>query len=101
MSRPNPIAELKQIAGMNELELRKIFMQVFGMGIYDYYQHLRMKEAARLLREESLSVSEAGYQVGFDNLGHFTRVFEKHIGKKPKKYLQSFGVKNTLGKSKY
>jgi AraC-like DNA-binding protein len=88
LSRSSSITELKQIAGMNELKLRKIFAQVFGMGIYDYYQHLRMKEAARLLREENLSVSEAGYQMGFENLGHFTRVFEKHIGKKPKKYIQ-------------
>lgn len=90
LSQPCTIAELKQIAGMNELKLRKIFTQVFGMGIYHYYQNLRMKEAARLLREDDLSVSEAGYQMGFENLGHFTKVFEKHIGKKPKKYLQSF-----------
>lgn len=92
LSRPSSITALKQIAGMNELKLRRLFTQVFGMGIYDYYQHLRMKEAARLLREENLSVSEAGYQMGFENLGHFTKVFEKHIGKKPKKYAQSFNT---------
>ncbi|WP_345992654.1 AraC family transcriptional regulator [Chryseobacterium sp. Chry.R1] len=86
LSRPTSIAELKQMAGMNELKLRRIFKQVFGMGIYDYYQHLRMKEAARLLRDEKLSVSETGYQMGFENLSHFSRVFEKHMGKKPKKY---------------
>ncbi|GAB2687766.1 AraC family transcriptional regulator [Mucilaginibacter koreensis] len=89
LNKPSTIIELKQIAGMNELKLRKIFTQVFGMGIYDYYQHLRMKEAARLMREERLTVSEAGYAMGFENLGHFTKVFEKHIGKKPKKYVQS------------
>lgn len=86
LSRPSSITELKQIAGMNELKMRKLFAQVFGKGIYDYYQHLRMKEAARLLRDEKLPVSEAGYQMGFENLSHFSRVFEKHIGKKPKKY---------------
>lgn len=89
LSNSSSITELKQIAGMNEFKLRRIFKQVFGMGIYDYYQHLRMKEAARLLREDKLSVSETGYQMGFENLGHFTRVFEKHIGSKPKKYMQS------------
>ncbi|WP_345952673.1 AraC family transcriptional regulator [Mucilaginibacter sp. PAMB04168] len=89
LSEPKSIDILKQIAGMNELKLRKIFTQVFGMGIYDYYQHLRMKEAARLMREERFSVSEAGYEMGFENLGHFTKVFEKHMGKKPKKYIQS------------
>lgn len=86
IDKPSSIAELKRIAGMNEHKLRNLFMQVFGMGIYDYYQHLRMKEAARLIRDEKLSVSAAGYQVGFENLSHFSRVFEKHIGKKPKKY---------------
>lgn len=86
LHKPSTIAALKQVAGMNELKMRRIFIQVFGMGIYDYYQHMRMKEAARLLQDEKLSVSEAGYQMGFENLGHFTRVFEKHMGKKPKKY---------------
>ncbi|MDJ1481573.1 AraC family transcriptional regulator [Cytophagaceae bacterium YF14B1] len=95
LSQSSSIEELKQIAGMNELKLRRIFTQVFGMGIYDYYQHLRMKEAARLLREENVSVSEAGFQMGFENLGHFTKVFEKHIGMKPKKYVQSFKGTNT------
>ncbi len=86
LQKSTPIAELKQIAGMNELKMRKLFTQIFGMGIYDYFQHYRMKEAARLMREKKLSVSEAGYQVGFENLSHFSRVFEKHIGKKPKRY---------------
>lgn len=86
LSKPSTITDLTKIAGMNELKMRKIFTQVFGMGIYDYYQHLRMKEAARLLRDEKLSVSGVGYQMGFENLSHFSRVFEKHIGKKPKKY---------------
>lgn len=90
LSKPSTIAELIKIAGMNELKMRRIFKQVFGKGIYDYYQHIRMKEAARLLREEKLSVSQVGYQMGFENLSHFTRVFEKHIGNKPKRYSSEF-----------
>lgn len=90
LTKPTAIAELKRIAGMNELKMRKMFIQVFGLGIYDYFQHLRMKEAARLLRDEKLSVSETGYQMGFENLSHFTKMFEKNIGKKPKKYAAEF-----------
>ncbi|PYF77437.1 helix-turn-helix domain-containing protein [Pedobacter nutrimenti] len=86
LSAPVPISELKQIAAMNELKMRHIFIQVFGMGIYDYYQYWRIKEAARLLREQRLSVSQAGYELGFTNLSHFSRVFERHMGMKPKKY---------------
>jgi AraC-like DNA-binding protein len=45
-----------------------------------------MKEAARLLKEEKLSVSDVGYQLGFTNLSHFSRIFAAHIGMKPKQY---------------
>lgn len=101
LCQPRSIAELKQIAGMNELKLRKIFTQVFGMGIYEYYQHVRMKEAARLLREERVSVSEAGYQMGFENLGHFTKMFERHIGKKPKQYSNQVKSGRANAESRY
>lgn len=80
--------ELVQLSGMNVIKLRKLFTQVFGKGMYPYYQHLRMKEAARLLREEHLSVSEAGYQLGFSNLSYFGRLFERHFGCKPKKWIR-------------
>lgn len=86
LDTPTPIAELKEIAGMNELKMRKIFTQVFGRGIFAYFQYFRMKEAARLLREEKLSVSETGYQMGFENLSHFSREFKRYIGKLPKQY---------------
>lgn len=87
-SLDNPLQqnELTSISGMNALKLRKLFTQVFGKGIYEYYQHLRMQEAARLIQQEHLSVSEAGYQLGFSNLSYFGRLFEIHFGMKPKKW---------------
>ncbi|MGY4386593.1 AraC-like DNA-binding protein [Pedobacter sp. UYP24] len=36
--------------------------------------------------EKRLSVSDVGYRLGFTNLSHFTKVFENHIGMKPKQY---------------
>lgn len=80
------IEELAQFAGVSETKLKKIFKQVFGKTIFQYFQNFRMQEAARLLSEERLSVSEVGYQLGFSNLGHFTKVFEDVIGVKPKRY---------------
>lgn len=80
------IASLAKEAGMSEPKMRKLFRQTFGKGVFEYYQFMRMQEAARLLKEKHLSVSEVGYQLGFTNLSHFSRVFEQHIGLKPKKY---------------
>ena len=82
------IAKLSQFSGVSETKLKRLFHQVFGKSIFQYFQNFRMQEAARLLREERLSVSEVGYQLGFSNLGHFTKVFEAVIGVKPKKYSQ-------------
>jgi AraC-like DNA-binding protein len=77
---------LAKEAGMSEPKLRKLFKQTFGKGVFEYYQYMRIQEAARLLKEKYLSVSEVGYQLGFTNLSHFSRVFEQQIGLKPKKY---------------
>jgi AraC-like DNA-binding protein len=80
------IPQLASVVGMSESKLRRLFRQVFGLSLYDYYQTVRMHEAARLLRETNLSVSETGYRLGFENLSHFARVFEQHLGQKPKQY---------------
>lgn len=83
-----PVGELVKLSGMNEFKLRRLFTQVFGKGLYAYFQYLRMQEAARLLKEDRLSVSETGYRLGFTNLSHFGRLFEEQMGVKPKKWTK-------------
>jgi AraC-like DNA-binding protein len=80
------IKDLAVYANMSPSKLKRLFKQIFGKPVFHYYQEFRIKEAARLLKEEKLSVSEAGYQMGFSNLSHFSREFEKYMGAKPKKY---------------
>ncbi|KAA8482422.1 AraC-like DNA-binding protein [Arcticibacter tournemirensis] len=86
MEEAPSVAELTEFSGMSETKLKRLFNQVFGRSIFQYFQNFRMQEAARLLKEERLSVSEVGYQLGFSNLGHFAKVFEEVIGVKPKQY---------------
>jgi len=86
---PPIIQDLAVYAHMSPTKLKRLFKQIFGNSIFSYYQEFRMKEAARLLKEEKVSVSDVGYKLGFTNLSHFTRVFEQHIGMKPKQYSRS------------
>jgi AraC-like DNA-binding protein len=86
LSEPPNIATLAREARMSEPKLRKLFKQTFGKGVFEYYQTARMQEAAKLLKEHRITVSEVGYRLGFSNLSHFSRVFEQHTGIKPKKY---------------
>ena len=81
--------ELAVCASMSPSKLKRLFKQIFGNSIFSYYQEFRMKEAALLLKEEKLSVSDVGYKLGFTNLSHFSRVFKEHIGMKPKQYSRS------------
>lgn len=85
--------DLPKLAGqasMSQSKLKQQFSQIFGKSIYNYFQAERMDEAAFLLNH--FTVSETGYKVGFTNLSHFTRLFEKHHGIKPKKYKDSLKI---------
>lgn len=80
------LPELARFSGMSESKLKRLFKQIFGLSVYTYYQTFRINEAAYLIKEQKLSVSEAGLRLGFTNLSHFSRIFEKQMGHKPKKY---------------
>jgi AraC-like DNA-binding protein len=83
---PPVIKELADFGNMSPTKLKRLFKQIFGNSIFNYYQNFRMKKAAFLLNEEQMSVSEVGYKVGFTNLSHFSKVFNEHIGLKPKQF---------------
>jgi AraC-like DNA-binding protein len=86
LSTPPVLSELAIIASMSETKLKQLFKQTFGDTIYNYYQKARMEEAAFLLKQAKHSVSEVGYELGFSNLSHFSRLFEKQYGITPKKF---------------
>lgn len=86
LDKPPLLSALASDAAVSTSKLKILFKQVFGKPIYNYYQQFRMQEAARLLKEKGLGVAEVGYQLGFTNMSHFGRLFEQHIGVKPKKY---------------
>ncbi|GAB3949782.1 AraC family transcriptional regulator [Spirosoma harenae] len=89
LSVPPILRELAQVAAMSETKLKQLFKQTFGTTIYNYYQQARMEEAAFLLKQGKHSVGEVGYELGFSNLSHFSRLFEKHYGLNPKRYSYS------------
>jgi AraC-like DNA-binding protein len=86
LSVPPRLPELAEIAGMSISKLTDLYKQVFGDSIYDYFQKARMDEAGHLLRQGGYSVSETGHRLGFSNLSHFGRLFEKYHGITPKRF---------------
>ena len=88
LSLPPQLSDLAKLAGMSTSKLTDLYKQVFGDSIYDYFQKARMEEANHLLRQGRYSVSEIGHRLGFSNLSHFGRLFEKHYGVTPKRFTK-------------
>lgn len=80
------IEEISNIVGMSVSKLQKLFKQVFGKSIYQYYLYERMLMARKMLLSRRYTVSEVGYDLGYSNLSHFTKAFRKIFGVNPKEY---------------
>lgn len=64
----------------------KIFKKVTGINFTDYLSRVRIEKAKNLLLNPNLRISEIAYEVGFQSLTHFNRVFKKIIGQSPTQY---------------
>lgn len=66
----------------------KMFKKATGLNFTDYLSRVRVEKAKNLLLNPNLRVSEIAYEVGFQSLTHFNRVFRKLVGQSPSQYRQ-------------
>lgn len=59
-----------------------------GQSPANYIKTIRLNKAAELLKNETITVSEVCYKVGFSKPNYFAKVFKEHFGVSPKKYQQ-------------
>lgn len=64
----------------------KMFKRATGLTFTAYLSLVRIAKAKNLLMNPNLRVSEIAFQVGFDSLTHFNRVFRRLVGKSPTAY---------------
>lgn len=64
----------------------KIFKKVTGINYTDYLSRVRIEKAKNLLLNPNLRVSEIAFEVGFQSLTHFNRVFKRILGQSPTEY---------------
>lgn len=57
---------------------------MYGVTMYQYFQHMRMEKARILLLSFKYSINEVGRQLGYSNLSHFATAFKKELGNFPK-----------------
>jgi AraC-like DNA-binding protein/ligand-binding sensor protein len=64
----------------------KIFKKMTGINFTEYLSRVRIEKSKNLLLNPNLRVSEIAYEVGFQSLTHFNRVFKKVLGQSPTDY---------------
>jgi AraC-like DNA-binding protein len=66
----------------------KLFKRATGLHFTNYVSRLRIEKAKNLLLNPNLRISEIAYEVGFQSLTHFNRVFKRVIGQSPTNYRE-------------
>ena len=80
---------LNQVAkavNMSTFYFCKMFKKVAGINFTDYVARVRIEKSKNLLLNPNLRVSEIAFEVGFQSLTHFNRVFKKILGQSPTDY---------------
>lgn len=64
----------------------KLFKKATGLNFTDYVSRVRIEKAKNLLLNPNTRISEVAFEVGFQSLTHFNRVFRKVVGESPTDY---------------
>jgi AraC-like DNA-binding protein len=67
-------------------QTKKIFKEVNGDSIINYFISLKIEEAKRLINESALNFTQISEILGYDNLGYFSRIFKQKTGMSPSEY---------------
>ncbi len=81
------LKEMADVACLSEYHFNRYFHRSYGLSPYAYYLVCKIKKAQKILMQEQ-SVIETAFKSGCFDQSHFTRLFKKHIGVKPGRYLK-------------
>lgn len=76
-------------AGLSPFHFLRVFGKVLGVTPHQYLVRARLRHAARILLEQSQSITDVALQVGFADLSNFVRTFHRAAGVSPRIYRQT------------
>jgi AraC-like DNA-binding protein len=69
-----------------------LFKKATGLNFVDYVARLRVEKAKNLLQHPRFRISEVAFEVGFQSLSQFNRMFHRIVGSSPRAYRATLGV---------
>jgi len=89
LSEQIPLATLAELVRLSPYYFCRAFKQSMGMPPHRYHTRQRIERAKSLLANGSISVTEIGLSVGFNETSSFTATFRKAMGITPTAYRRS------------
>ena len=83
------LQQLADLHAVSVTHLKRVFRQQTGQTVIACLNALRIREAKRLLREGSCSISQVAEQTGFADVHYFCAAFKKQTGMTASEYARS------------
>ncbi|MBU2491592.1 MAG: AraC family transcriptional regulator [Bacteroidetes bacterium] len=77
---------ISAIANLSEPAFCRYFKKRTRKTFFNFLNELRISEACKLLLNKDISISEAAFEVGFNNISNFNRIFKSQMGVNPTEY---------------
>jgi len=91
-SDPIKLAQIARSLNISTFHFCRTFKRSTGLTFVEYMSRVRIEKAKSLLRRSDLRVSEIAYEVGFQSITHFNRVFRKLVGHSPTEFRSRLGI---------
>ncbi len=85
---PPTIDTLSKMVAISSTKLKRNFKELYGTGIYTYYQSVRLQKAKEMLLSRRYSVNEVAEAVGFHNSANFSTAFKKQFKTLPSQFIK-------------
>lgn len=83
-------SEIASRCGTTSFQLSRAFKRVYGITFQEYIMRRRLEKATELLCNESASIVDVCWTVGFRDASHFTKMFHRYSGLTPSQYRQKW-----------
>ena len=85
-SDPIKLEEMARALNVSRFHFCRSFKQTTGLTFMEYLSRVRIEKAKLLLHNHNLRISEIAYEVGFQTITHFNRIFRKLVGYSPTEF---------------
>lgn len=82
------VEDLAEAVGVSRVQLHRKLKNLTGDTTSDFIRNIRLKQAAKLLKEKKVNVSQIAYLVGFTSPTMFSIAFKKLYGCSPSEYAE-------------